>query len=303
MEQKQTLKGDIYQNGMLTGSLQGRQSLEGSGYPRGNDGISPTVEVTEADGGNYVVVTDIYGRHDIFIKDGKDYVITDADKAEIAEEAAKLVEIPDANAKAFVVNATENDTTVPFTYYADKTSQEIYEAWQNGEIIVCKYRMGFFRTELNPVSYSSDVIVFSNDVILPKEFTGDEELNTYVCLVIAGSQVHCFYNQLATREFVLEQIANSGEPGAGGFSPSAKVTQTTTGATITITDKDGTTHATVRNGVDGKDGDSGVYVGSGDMPEDCNVQIDPDGEALSVDWLVNAVIAKLPIYSGEVVAV
>ena len=32
-------------------------------------------------------------------------------------------------------------------------------------------------------------------------------------------------------------------------------------------------------GEDGKDGSSGVYVGSGDMPEDCNVQIDPDGEA------------------------
>lgn len=28
-------------------------------------------------------------------------------------------------------------------------------------------------------------------------------------------------------------------------------------------------------------GNSGVYVGSGDMPENCNVQIDPDGEAYS----------------------
>jgi hypothetical protein len=34
-------------------------------------------------------------------------------------------------------------------------------------------------------------------------------------------------------------------------------------------------------GEDGKDGKSGVYVGSGEMPEDCNVQIDPDGQPLS----------------------
>jgi hypothetical protein len=39
------------------------------------------------------------------------------------------------------------------------------------------------------------------------------------------------------------------------------------------------------------------------MPEDCNVQIDPNGEALSVDWLVDAVIAKLPIYDGKVVVI
>lgn len=32
----------------------------------------------------------------------------------------------------------------------------------------------------------------------------------------------------------------------------------------------------------GERGDSGVYVGSGEMPADCNVQVDPDGEATVV---------------------
>lgn len=49
----------------------------------------------------------------------------------------------------------------------------------------------------------------------------------------------------------------SGESGDDGFSPIAKVTQTSTGATITITDKDGTTTATVSNGKDGAKGDTG----------------------------------------------
>lgn len=36
-------------------------------------------------------------------------------------------------------------------------------------------------------------------------------------------------------------------------------------------------------GEQGPQGVSGVYVGSGDMPEDCNVQIDPDGAVMVVD--------------------
>ena len=43
----------------------------------------------------------------------------------------------------------------------------------------------------------------------------------------------------------------NGEPGAGGFSPVAKVEETAEGATITITDANGTTTATVKNGKNG----------------------------------------------------
>ena len=48
-----------------------------------------------------------------------------------------------------------------------------------------------------------------------------------------------------------------GESGADGFSPSASVEQTDTGAVITITDKDGTTTATITNGKDGQPGEKG----------------------------------------------
>lgn len=49
----------------------------------------------------------------------------------------------------------------------------------------------------------------------------------------------------------------NGTNGEDGFSPSASVTQTSTGATITITDKKGTTTANVKNGVDGSTGPAG----------------------------------------------
>lgn len=55
--------------------------------------------------------------------------------------------------------------------------------------------------------------------------------------------------------FDLNQL--KGEKGDDGYSPSAKVTQTTTGATVTITDKTGTTTAKVKNGTDGTDGTNG----------------------------------------------
>ena len=41
------------------------------------------------------------------------------------------------------------------------------------------------------------------------------------------------------------------------------------------------------HGEKGEIGNSGVYVGSGEMPENCYVQIDPDGEPLSYDVLGN----------------
>ena len=53
------------------------------------------------------------------------------------------------------------------------------------------------------------------------------------------------------------QDGKDGSPGADGYSPTASVEQTTTGAVITVTDKNGTTTATVVNGKDGKDGADG----------------------------------------------
>ena len=47
------------------------------------------------------------------------------------------------------------------------------------------------------------------------------------------------------------------------------------------------------NVVYGKDGKSGVYVGSGEMPEDCNVQIDPNGEVFTIEQIIRAVAAQI----------
>lgn len=63
-------------------------------------------------------------------------------------------------------------------------------------------------------------------------------------------------------------------------------------------------------GKDGADGNPGVYLGSGDAPEDCSVQIDPDGEAITlegitpvkgVDYWTPADIAEIKGYVDEAI--
>ena len=49
-------------------------------------------------------------------------------------------------------------------------------------------------------------------------------------------------------------------------------------------------------GQDGKPGASGVYVGEGDMPEDCNVQIDPAGEVLNIKNIIQNALANVSFY-------
>ena len=51
-------------------------------------------------------------------------------------------------------------------------------------------------------------------------------------------------------------------------------------------------------GVNAVTGGSGVYVGSGQMPENCNVQIDPSGETVSVKDAVDAYLKDNPPAGG-----
>lgn len=53
------------------------------------------------------------------------------------------------------------------------------------------------------------------------------------------------------------KTGSDGINGVDGFSPIANIEQTTGGAVITITDKNGTTTANINNGQDGRDGIDG----------------------------------------------
>jgi hypothetical protein len=65
----------------------------------GADGFSTKVEVTLIDGGHIVTITDKEGPNSFIVKDGedgKDYVLTEADRKEIVSEVVKIVD-PSSN--------------------------------------------------------------------------------------------------------------------------------------------------------------------------------------------------------------
>lgn len=87
---------------------------------------------------------------------------------------------------------------------------------------------------------------------------------------------------LARLDNVEQNGGGGGGSGADGFSPSASVEQTDDGAIITITDKDGTTTATITNGKDGQPGADYVLTAA-DKTE-----------------IAQIAVGLLPKYAGEV---
>lgn len=123
----------------LTGNIYRKQYLEGEGFPRGNDGISPTVEVSEDENGHRVEITDVYGTKSFVVKNGdngdpgEDYVLTEADKKEIAEMAAEMVDVP------------ESGGNVDLTGYA--TEQFVYDGFQPKGNYLTAVPDGYAKTE------------------------------------------------------------------------------------------------------------------------------------------------------------
>lgn len=100
----------------------------------------------------------------------------------------------------------------------------------------------------------------------------------------------------------------NGGTGEDVFSPVAKVTQTDTGAVISITDKSGTTTATLVNGKDGEKGDKGDPGADGKAGTNGADGYSPvKGKDYFTETdkaeMVSAVISALPVYNGEVVTV
>lgn len=55
----------------VRGEVSGAQTLEANVIPRGNDGVSPEVEITEVEGGHKISITDRTGTKEAVIKDGR----------------------------------------------------------------------------------------------------------------------------------------------------------------------------------------------------------------------------------------
>jgi putative intracellular protease/amidase len=79
---------------------QGLQAAAEAGEFDGADGVSPTVSASAITGGHRLTITDVNGTDTVDVmdgepgspgRDGNDYVLTEADKAEIASDAAEII--------------------------------------------------------------------------------------------------------------------------------------------------------------------------------------------------------------------
>lgn len=68
----------------------------GGGGKPGADGFSPVAKVEQTETGAVISITDKNGTTTATVSNGKNYVLTDGDKQEIAEMAAGMVEVPDS---------------------------------------------------------------------------------------------------------------------------------------------------------------------------------------------------------------
>ena len=48
----------------------------------------------------------------------------------------------------------------------------------------------------------------------------------------------------------------------------------------------------------GEKGDPGIFLGSGDMPDGYSVQLDPNGDATTINEIAQLAIKLIPVYDG-----
>ena len=88
--------------------------LAGTSGKPGEDGFSPVANVNQTKDGTVITITDKNGTTAATITngaDGNDYILTEQDKAEIAEQAAQMVEVPDVDLSDYA--KTEDIPTKP----------------------------------------------------------------------------------------------------------------------------------------------------------------------------------------------
>lgn len=253
----------------------------------------------------------------------------------ILNTAQALTDKQKAQARANIGAAAEGETggstmTVTITDgVASHTSAEIFAHVQAGGTAALEDGNGFVYPL---VGSCADYATF--------EHSYDDDLRDNIVVYDDGSVEYREYNSIKSgalsnripvpstaevgQTIVVKSVGDTGKPtawecvdlpagadgkdGEDGFSPVATVTQTDSGAVISITDANGTTTATVTNGKNGNDGadgakgdtgekgDSGVYIlaegeAIEDAPADATVVVDPYGTAdMTVEQIVAATL-------------
>ena len=94
----------------------------------GGDGFSPVAKVTQTEEGAVITITDKSGTTTATIfngPDGKDYILTEADKQEIAEQASQMVKVPEDGKDGTSATHSWNGTVLTVTSASGTSSADL----------------------------------------------------------------------------------------------------------------------------------------------------------------------------------
>lgn len=283
----------------------------------GSDGVSPVITVEEITGGHRVLITDAEGTKTFDVMDGGgggggDYVETDPTvpawaKAESKPTytAAEVGALPSDTEIPTKTSQLTNDSSFATQEYV---GQKIAEAQIGGSDIDLSAYYTKSQTDA-AIQTAVEEIELTPGPVGPAGADGKDgqdgtdgvsathSWNGTVLTVTSASGTSSADLRGETGAAGRDgSNGSNGVDGEDGFSPVASVAQTDTGATITITDKTGTTSVAITNGKDGVDGSNGVDGSDGYTPvRGTDYYTDADKTEM-----VAAVIAALPVYNGEV---
>lgn len=247
--------------------IQGETGEAGPAGADGQDGFSPVLSETEVSDGYTITITDKNGTRTITLyngadgaqgpagQDGKDFEIyktyasisaMEADAANVPDGSFVLIastpEDPD-NAKLYVRSL---DSVTGFTYLTDMSGAQGIQGPEGPQ------------GEQGPAG--SDGTDGVSPVVTITEGTGTHTLSitdatgTQTTVISDGAQGQQGPQGI---QGIQGEQGPAGADGADGFSPSASVSKAGTTATISITDKNGTTTATISDGTNGTNGQDG----------------------------------------------
>lgn len=227
--------------------------------PKGTDGFSPEITMTPIPEGYHMKIKDATGEQEVTIADGKDGApgVTPAVSA-----TATVNESQGTPAVEVTKSGTDEAPVFNFAFSGLKGETGEGTKGDDGFSPIAKVDHTAYGARITITDKTGTTTADVNDGLngatpnISATATVDNSTGTPAVQVTRSGE-----DVAPSFEFAFSGL--KGETGKGvkgddGFSPSAKVEQTASGATISITDKSGTTTANVTNGTDGGPGPAGT---------------------------------------------
>lgn len=220
--------------------------------PKGEDGFSPEITMTPIPEGYHMKIKDATGEQEVTIADGKDGA---TGPTPVVSATATVTD--SQGTPAVEVTKTGTDEAPAFNFAFSGIKGETGEGTKGDDGFspsakVEQTEAGATITITDKSGTTTASVENGSDGNTPRISALASVSNTTGTPSVNVSKIGSELAPVFNFEFSgIKGETGEGTKGDDGFSPIASVQQTDTGATITITDKDGSTSANIKNGTDG----------------------------------------------------